>query len=390
MFVGAGLVAGGAVMLAETTLAGARSSGHGNPAAVARPDDGVIRLAACKACNPCAAKKGCNPCAAKKGCNPCAGKKACGACNPCGAKSACGACNPCGGGAANYSSKCQVPRLVTAALCNPCAAKKGCNPCAAKGCNPCAAKKACGACNPCKVAKKGCNPCAAKGCNPCAAKKACGACNPCKAAKKGCNPCAAKGCNPCAAKKGCNPCAAKACNPCGPCGAAAAPELTTAEAKAAYKCLQKEMVGGYTKSGLKVATFYKDWDSYNTQPYVSDTHGGRFVNNFANATGRKYGKFEESGPLPVGSILAKDSFVVHGNGKMAAGPLFMMEKMPAGFNKASGNWRYSMVMPDGAVFGTTKGKGSAKVQFCIECHAAVAESQDSLMLLPDEYRVKSN
>ncbi len=52
----------------------------------------IIELAACKPCNPCAAKKGCNPC------NPCAAK----------------GCNP----------------------CNPCAAKKGCNPC-----NPCAAKK---------------------------------------------------------------------------------------------------------------------------------------------------------------------------------------------------------------------------------------------------------
>ncbi len=43
----------------------------------------IIELAACKPCNPCAAKKrGCNPCnpcgAEKRGsnpCNPCAGKK---------------------------------------------------------------------------------------------------------------------------------------------------------------------------------------------------------------------------------------------------------------------------------------------------------------------------
>ena len=92
----------------------------------------------------------------------------------------------------------------------------------------------------------------------------------------------------------------------------------------------------------------------------------------------------------MGSILAKDSFAVHGNGKMAAGPLFLMEKMPAGFKKQSGNWRYTMVMPDGAIFGVTNGQNSAKMQFCIDCHAAVAEDQDSLMLLPDEYRVKSN
>ena len=150
------------------------------------------------------------------------------------------------------------------------------------------------------------------------------------------------------------------------------------------------MVAGYSKSGLKTTSFYKDWDRYNTQPYVSATHGGRFVNNFANATGRKYGKFEDGGAMAVGAIMAKDSFMVQAGGKMAAGPLFLMEKMPAGFNQKSGNWRYTMVMPDGAVFGTTGGKGNAKVGFCITCHAAVAEDQDSLMFLPDEYRVKAN
>ncbi len=261
LFVGAG-VAASAIALADATFARGGADGLANPAALVKPADGAIRVAACKACNPCAAKK------------------TCGACNPCAAKMACGACNPC------------------------------------------AAKKACGA-----------------------------------------------------------------CSPCGPCGGGAAPKLTTAEAKGAYECLLKEMVAGYAKSGLKIASFYKNWDIYNKQPYVSDTHGGRLVNNYANATGKAYGKFEEVGQMPVGSILAKDSFAVHGNGKMAAGPLFVMEKMPAGFNKASGNWRYTMVMPDGAVFGVTKGENSAKMQFCIDCHAAVAEDQDSLMLIPDEYRM---
>ncbi len=276
LFVGAGVAAGG-FALSEASFARG-GDGLANPAAVAKPADGAIRLAACKACNPCAAKKACNPC------NPCAAKKACGGCNPCAAKRA---CNP----------------------CNPCAASNPCNPCG-------------------------------------------GACNPC--------------------------------------GGAAAPELTTAEAKGAYECLVKEMLAGYKKSGMKVAGFYKDWDIYNNQPYVSDTHGGRFVNNYANATARNYGKFEDVGRLPVGAMLAKDSFAVHGNGKTGPGPLFLMEKMPAGFNKASGNWRYTMVMPDGAIFGVTNGQNSAKMQFCIDCHAAVADDQDSVMLLPDEYRVKSN
>ena len=72
--------------------------------------------------------------------------------------------------------------------------------------------------------------------------------------------------------------------------------------------------------------------------------------------------------------------------KNAPGPLFIMEKMAAGFNKPSGDWRYSMVMANGAFMGTTNGKGSASVAFCIECHASVAEDQDHLFFLPEEVR----
>lgn len=73
---------------------------------------------------------------------------------------------------------------------------------------------------------------------------------------------------------------------------------------------------------------------------------------------------------------------------MKFGPLFIMEKMQAGFNAESGDWRYTMIMPDGSVFGTTKGRGAAKMKFCAECHASVGEAQDHLFFLPAEYRVK--
>lgn len=327
MMIAAGVNAGGATLVAEVTFASARSGGAVNPPAIAKPIGERLRLAQCgatKSCNPCAAKKGCNPCAAKSVCNPCAAKKAC---NPCGVTGACGACNPCGpcgGGSVAYSSKCEVPRLVQAALCNPCAAKKGCNPCAAKS-----------------------------ACNPCAGKSACGACNPCGAA-------------------------------------AEAPKLTTAEARAAYDCLREEMVAGYAKSGLEVATAYVGWTSFNTRPYVSDTHGARYVNNYGNAAAKDYGKFEDAGKMPEGALLAKDSFVVHQGGKLALGPLFLMQKMSTGFYEQSGDWRYTMIMPNGTIAGTTNGAGHETVQFCIGCHAVVAEEQDSLMFMPEEYRVKRN
>lgn len=294
----------------------------------------------------CAPKK-VNPC---NPCNPCAAKAAnpCNPCNPCAAKAAnpCNPCNPCAAGGGSASNACAVPRLQAAAKANPCAVAKP-NPC-----NPCAAK------NPC-------NPCAAK--NPC---------NPCAAA----NPC-----NPCAAVNPCNPCAAG--NPCNPCGAAGPVELTDAEAVKVYDCLAKELKAAYAKSDNQVAVTYASFGRYSRQPYVSGTHGNRYVQNFANDTGRAYGNYEKAGAMPAGTALAKDSFAVAADGQVSIGPLFVMEKMNAGFNAESGDWRYTMIMPDGAVFGTTKGAGADKVAFCIGCHISVAPDADSMMFLPEEYRV---
>ena len=63
------------------------------------------------------------------------------------------------------------------------------------------------------------------------------------------------------------------------------------------------MLAGYAKSklmsdtGLSIAGQYQGWALYNTQPYVSDTHGGRIVNNYGNRSAKAYGKFEHS-PAP--------------------------------------------------------------------------------------------
>jgi hypothetical protein len=164
--------------------------------------------------------------------------------------------------------------------------------------------------------------------------------------------------------------------------------LKDAEAAKAYGCILPDLRKAYGKSSNPVAAAYLKWRRYSRVAYPSMTHGGRFVNNYANNKARKYAGFEKSGKMPKGSILAKDSFSVSKTGATGVGPLFLMEKMGRGFNKASGNWRYTMIMPDGSTFGTTKGKGSARMKFCTECHAAVGETQDHMFFLPAEYRVK--
>jgi hypothetical protein len=338
----------------------------------------------------------------------------CSPCNPCAAANPCNPCNPCAAQGMAGASDCVVPRLQTAAAQNPCAATKAPNPC-----NPCAAKNPCGAanpwnpCNPCAPAEaveltpaeagaayeciKGvmkaaytgqlkqaaaggpCNPCAGKNpCNPCAATKAANPCNPCTATK------AAAPCNPCAAKKPLNPCAANPCNPCAaknPCrpGAAKAP-CDPAPIQA----------GAVPGMAATIAQDYQGWERFNTTPYVSATHGSRYVNNYPGPeAAQAYGKFEEVGAVPSGARIAKDSFTVSPDGRVAVGPLFMMEKMPQGFNEASDDWRYAMIMPDGSLFGVTNGQRSRNVQFCAECHALVADDQDSLYFMPEELRATS-
>ena len=145
-------------------------------------------------------------------------------------------------------------------------------------------------------------------------------------------------------------------------------------------------MAAYAKSGNADGKYWGGWIVYSKQPYVSDTHGARYVMNYANAQGGAYGKYEKVGKVPTGAKMAKPSFIVANNGQVAVGPLFLMEKMANGFKAESGDWKYTMVMPNGAVFGITNGPNSAAMNFCYECHMAVAEEQDSLMLLPEEYR----
>jgi len=164
--------------------------------------------------------------------------------------------------------------------------------------------------------------------------------------------------------------------------------LTAAEAIKVYDCLKGEMTAGYAKSGFKTASHYTGWTNVATRPYVSDTHGGRFVNNYVNGVGEGvYAQYEAGGgKVPVGTILAKDSFAVNAAGHASAGPLFLMEKMHTGFNKATGDWKYSMIMGDGSVMGVTGGKGGKNLQFCADCHNAVAEDQNHLFFLPEDLR----
>ncbi len=162
--------------------------------------------------------------------------------------------------------------------------------------------------------------------------------------------------------------------------------LDASAAAAIYRGMAGDLADIYRLSDVAAADGYQKWRRYNTSPYLSVTHGQRYVNNYANALARDYGRFGQSGRFPVGSIIAKDSIAVTRDGKIYAGPLFLMEKMAPGFSNITGDWRYTMIMPDGSLFGVTNGMGSERVEYCIGCHRA-RESFDHLYFPPRKFRI---
>jgi hypothetical protein len=165
-------------------------------------------------------------------------------------------------------------------------------------------------------------------------------------------------------------------------------DLSDAAALTVYMRVIDDMTAGYRLSGDSSAGVYRTWRRYSKTPYRSSTHGQRFVNNYANALAKAYGGYEDAGDMPEGAVVAKDSFAVTARGDVFSGPLFLMEKMPAGFNPDSRDWRYTMIMPDGSLFGRTKGEGSGRVEFCATCHQTAGADNDHLFFLPKEYRAR--
>jgi hypothetical protein len=163
--------------------------------------------------------------------------------------------------------------------------------------------------------------------------------------------------------------------------------LSEADALSIYDRIRDDMAAAYRLSRNPLATQFYNWRRYNSAPYLSATHGDRYINNYANAKAKSYGR-KGAGPMPAGAVLAKDSFTVTGQGDVFTGPLFLMEKMAPGFSAKTREWRYTMIMPDGSLFGATNGAGSERVEFCAICHATAGESMDHLFFVPEKYRIR--
>ncbi len=158
------------------------------------------------------------------------------------------------------------------------------------------------------------------------------------------------------------------------------------EAQSLYETIQNDMRERYARNDDPTASIYQHWKRFNSAPYRSKTHGERFVNNYGNGLAVGYEAIRKSGkPMPVGAVLAKDAFAITNDGDVYAQSLFLMEKLPAGTSRVTGDWRYVMITPTGETYGDTRGDSPEKVDFCHDCHRSVQRS-DYLFGIPKAYR----
>lgn len=168
------------------------------------------------------------------------------------------------------------------------------------------------------------------------------------------------------------------------------PPLSDEEARLAGECVEASRHANLARSDHPVAREHAAWQPMTVQAYRSE-HGSRGlnVNIFVDRLAAGYIKFEDGDPMPVGARIAKASFAVTHDGLVSGGPLFAMEKMPPGFDPGGGDWRYTLIGPDGTLIGETGGRNAEEVRFCFTCHEA-ARGQDFLLFPAPLYRRKGS
>lgn len=151
------------------------------------------------------------------------------------------------------------------------------------------------------------------------------------------------------------------------------PELSAEEAERIYSELKEAMREGYLLARYTLEAKYQSWPRYSKAPYLSQAHGNRYLNNYANSKEFDFASPKPGIAYPAGTLLAKDSFTVTQNGKVFPGSLFIMEKLSSGRSPETADWRYLAIHPDGSIEGDTVGELPEGVVYCHQCHQQRAE-----------------
>lgn len=162
-------------------------------------------------------------------------------------------------------------------------------------------------------------------------------------------------------------------------------DVSYRDAHEVYLCLEKKMFEGYNTGPKKWVNpshvgQYRTWKAASTLPANPGVHSERFLFTYVNPVGAEaYTKFAEGVAMPVGTVIAKESFNINSKGKASAGPLFFMEKVAAGTSPKTGDWFYTMVGANG------KPQGVNVYKACHACHTGY-EDTDFLGYPEEEVR----
>jgi len=147
--------------------------------------------------------------------------------------------------------------------------------------------------------------------------------------------------------------------------------LPPAVASSAFACLRDKM--RYKNSGHRLAGLFEGWSRLDSGPFFSKVHGNRYVAVFANDRALTTLSAAPDAPITSGVAMATPSFSLAEDGTLEPGPLFLLEKMQKGFNTVGGNWRYTVIGPEGDIIGVTKGQHSDDIDFCKDCDRKSAD-----------------
>ena len=163
-----------------------------------------------------------------------------------------------------------------------------------------------------------------------------------------------------------------------------ASDMTAEQMDTLYECLRPIFVESYAKKKKEIGVAYSSWKGVSTRPAAPGVHSGQHLMTYVNDIGfDQYIQYNaDNTEMPIGTIIAKESFTIKDSGKIKYGPLLIMTKV--GDEKAdTGGWDYTGLKPNGKTLKVDK-KG-----FCHACHQAYA-AQDSLGYPVPDVRVTAN
>jgi Cytochrome P460 len=129
---------------------------------------------------------------------------------------------------------------------------------------------------------------------------------------------------------------------------------------------------------LEVGALYLTYPKLTDKPFLSLDHGNRWVEVYVNDIG--VAAYDSAGPIPVGTIIVKASWLDDGGKPGARGPLYIMQKRAAGYDPEHRDWWYAMhwETPSSGPPRYWRGR-SPRIAFCAGCHDSYDRSLGGLI-----------